>query len=174
MAVIKNNSKGYGYNYASLADIDRQGIEIPKMQTKLVEGIEFVFYYDKELNEWLQGAQIVIPEGKGMNKAQLYGSALSYARRYTTLMAAQLSCSDDALIENLNADGTRKDSKKVDEQEETQETSYRDKLTAMIQADCKDANEFKRKVAEIAKEYKLNSKSTENDFKNVYEWLGGE
>ena len=108
MAYVKNNSKGYGYNYASLSDIAIQGFEIPKMKTGTDGGKDYVYYYDKELNEWIQGAEIVVPEAKGMNKAQLYGSALTYARRYTTLMALQLCCGDDNIIEDLTQDGDRK------------------------------------------------------------------
>ena len=104
--VVKNTSKAYGYNYASLGDIANQGYEIPKMKTGTEETREFVYYYDKDLNEWIRGAEIVVPEniiskdGKNkMNSAQLYGSALTYARRYTTLMALSLCCDDDKELE---------------------------------------------------------------------------
>lgn len=105
--IVKNNSKGYGYNYASLSDIANQGYEIPKMTTgtDVTTGKDYVYYLDG--NNWLRGAEIVIPEGK-MNKAQLYGSALTYARRYTVLMALGLCCDDDKTIEELNADGSKK------------------------------------------------------------------
>lgn len=106
--VIKNNSKGYGYNYASLADIVNQGYDLPKMKTGTEDGREYVYYKDGE--EWIRGAEVVVPEGK-MNKAQLYGSALTYARRYTTLMALQLASDDDVTVENLNPNGTKKMSK---------------------------------------------------------------
>lgn len=107
--IVKNSSKGYGYNYASLSDIANQGFEIPKMITRCdeINHKEYVYYYNKELKEWLRGAEIVVPENvvnkdgkKKMNSAQLYGSALTYARRYTTLMALQLACDDDKNIEN--------------------------------------------------------------------------
>lgn len=104
--VVKNTSKAYGYNYASLGDIANQGYEIPKMKTGTEDSKEFVYYYDKDLNEWIRGAEIVVPEniiskdGKNkMNSAQLYGSALTYARRYTTLMALSLCCDDDKNLE---------------------------------------------------------------------------
>lgn len=106
--IVKNNSKGYGYNYASLSDIANQGHTIPKMTTGTDEFThkDYVYYLDGD--KWLRGAEIVIPEGKGMNKAQLYGSALTYARRYTVLMALGLCCDDDTVVENLNADGSKK------------------------------------------------------------------
>ena len=119
--IIKNNSKGYGYNYASLSDIASQGFEIPKMTTGTDPGTgrDYVYYLDGE--NWLRGAAIIVPEGKGMNKAQLYGSALTYARRYTTLMALGLCCDDDVVIENLTSDGNQKDKAKEFEKYYTQE-----------------------------------------------------
>ena len=106
--VVSNASQGYGYNYASLSDIAMQGFEIPKMKTGTESEREYVYYYDKDVKEWIRGAEIVLPDSKGMNKAQLYGSALTYARRYTTLMALSLACEDDKKIEALKEDGTKK------------------------------------------------------------------
>ena len=106
--VVSNASQGYGYNYASLSDIAMQGFEIPKMKTGTENGREYVYYFDKDVKEWIRGAEIVIPEnvisrdGKPkMNASQLYGSALTYARRYTTFMALSLACEDDKKIEEL-------------------------------------------------------------------------
>jgi hypothetical protein len=97
--IVANKSKAYGYNYASLGDIAQQGFQIPKMKTGTEDGKEYVFYYDAELKEWIRGALVVVPEMKGMNTAQQYGSALTYARRYTTLMALSLACDDDKKLE---------------------------------------------------------------------------
>lgn len=97
--IVANKSKAYGYNYASLGDIAQQGFQIPKMKTGTEDGKEYVFYYDSELKEWIRGALVVVPEMKGMNTAQQYGSALTYARRYTTLMALSLACDDDKKLE---------------------------------------------------------------------------
>lgn len=117
--VVVNASKGYNYSYASLGDIAYQGFKLPKMKTGNDNNKEYVYYYDEDLKEWIRGAEIVIPDGRGMNKAQLYGASLSYARRYTTLMAMSLACLDDKTIEELNADGTKKP--KVEEpKQETQ------------------------------------------------------
>ena len=93
--IVANKSKAYGYNYASLGDIASQGFPIPKMKTGSEDGKEYVYYYDAELKEWTRGAEIVIPQMKSMNEAQRYGSALTYARRYTTLMALSLVCDED-------------------------------------------------------------------------------
>lgn len=97
--IIKTESKAYGYNYASLTDIVRQGNELPKMKTGTEGEKEYVYYYDKDLNEWIRGAEIVVPQMKSMNAAQQYGSALTYARRYTTLMALSLTSGDDSNLE---------------------------------------------------------------------------
>lgn len=97
--IVANTSKAYGYNYASLSDIANQGFAIPKMKTGSEDGKEYVYYYDAELKEWTRGAEIVVPEMKGSNSAQRYGSAITYARRYTTLLALSLACDDDKKIE---------------------------------------------------------------------------
>lgn len=97
--IITNDSKAYGYNYASLGDIANQGIMIPRMKTGTEEGKEYVFCYDADTKEWIRGAEIVIPNTKSMNEAQRYGSALTYARRYSVLMYHGLVCDDDKKIE---------------------------------------------------------------------------
>lgn len=97
--IVANKSKAYGYNYASLGDIASQGFPIPKMKTGSEDGKEYVYYFDAELKEWTRGAEIVVPQMKSMNTAQMYGSALTYARRYTTLMALSLVCDEDKKLE---------------------------------------------------------------------------
>ena len=104
--IVKNNSTAYGYTYASLSDIAKQGYEIPKMKTVTEDGHEYIAYKDGE--EWIRGAEIIIPESERMNKAQLYGAALTYSRRYTALLALQLACEDDKTIEDIDENGERK------------------------------------------------------------------
>ena len=107
--IVKAESKASKYNYASLSDIAKQGYQIPMMKTETCEvnGKEYVYYLDTNINEWIRGAEIVVPspilnrDGKpAMNEAQLYGSALTYARRYTTMMALCLACDDDKNLED--------------------------------------------------------------------------
>lgn len=100
--IIKNASKGYGYTYSNLADLAKAGIEIPPMKTQIVEGREFVFA--KIGDEWLQGAQVIDIEMKGMNAAQAYGSALTYARRYTVQLVLGIACDDDDKLEAHSAE----------------------------------------------------------------------
>ena len=119
--IIKNNSKGYGYNYASLSDIVEQGYDLPKMITGTdpQTNAEYIYYQDGEV--WLRGAKVVVPESKGMNAAQLYGSALTYARRYTVLMALGLSCDDDKVVEDLEKNGDRKSENNFQKQDKVSE-----------------------------------------------------
>lgn len=102
--IVQNKDKAYGYNYSSLAALAAAGVEIPKMRTATVEGKQFVEYLD-EAGEWQRGAEIVVPEMKGMNAAQAYGSALTYARRYTVMMAKSVVCTDDQLLETQAPQG---------------------------------------------------------------------
>lgn len=95
--IVKNASKGYGYTYSNLADLAKAGIEIPPMKTQKVDGDEYVFA--KIGNDWIQGAKVVEMEMKGMNSAQAYGSALTYARRYTVQLVMGIACDDDDKIE---------------------------------------------------------------------------
>lgn len=97
--IVKNTSSAYGYNYSSLSDIAKAGINIPKMRTKYTDHGEYIEWYDEGTKEWQQGARIVVPEMKGSNAAQAYGSALTYARRYTVQMAESVACDDDKEIE---------------------------------------------------------------------------
>lgn len=96
--IVKSESKAYGYNYASLADIVNQGFTLPVMETRNVDGETFMGWLDDK-GTWHQGAPLVVPEMKGMNAAQAMGSALTYARRYTAQMALGLACDDDAKLE---------------------------------------------------------------------------
>lgn len=95
--IVKNASKGYGYTYSNLADLARAGIDIPPMKTEKVGEDEYVFA--KIGNEWIQGAKVVEMKMKGMNAAQAYGSALTYARRYTVQLVMGIACDDDDKIE---------------------------------------------------------------------------
>lgn len=96
-------SGSYKFSYASLSDMVKSGVEIPKMRIALVDGGEqFIEYFDGE--NWQLGAQIITDfESRGMNKAQAYGSALTYARRYTVQMAQCVAVDDDKNVEVAGA-----------------------------------------------------------------------
>ena len=108
--IVKSESKAYGYNYASLADIVNQGFKLPIMETRNIDGETFMGWLDEPIIDsangkvikeatWHQGAPLIVPEMKGMNAAQAMGSALTYARRYTAQMALGLAADDDAKLE---------------------------------------------------------------------------
>lgn len=96
--VVINSSQAYGYKYSSLADIANSGVKIPAMRVKPTEFGEYIEYKD-EKGEWQLGAKVVIPEMKSCNAAQAYGSAITYARRYTVQLAMGIACDDDSKIE---------------------------------------------------------------------------
>lgn len=103
--VVKNATSGYGYNYASLADIAKAGVKIPKMRI-CRENPDFLEYWDGA--DWQLGSRIIVPKMSGVNAAQAYGSALTYARRYTTQMAMSVACDDDKAVENTKSNGLPK------------------------------------------------------------------
>ena len=115
-SIVTNESEGYGYKYAALSDIAKQGFEIPIMKTDVnpINSKEYVYYFSKDMNAWVQGAQVVVPESKGMNAAQLYGSALTYARRYTVFLALGLASEDDKQIEELKPNEKKATEKQIE------------------------------------------------------------
>lgn len=109
--IIKAASKGYNYNYASLADIAKAGKTIPKMRVKPTENGDYIEYLDDN-NEWQIGAKIVIPEMAKSNEAQKYGAAVTYARRVTAQLALSLVCSDDDKVETHSEEDAKANEKR--------------------------------------------------------------
>lgn len=120
--IIGNKSTGYNYSYTSLADLVIAGYDLPPMRVAVltneagepvivdgapVEYIEALIPVNKiginpdATKEWVRGARVVIPKknNTSMNEAQLYGSAITYARRYTAMMMFGIACDDDDKLE---------------------------------------------------------------------------
>lgn len=122
--IIGNKSTGYNYSYTSLADLVIAGYDLPPMRVAVLTNAEGepvivdgapVEYIEVERNfgyvksdgttnlkdEWVRGARVVIPKknNSSMNEAQLYGSAITYARRYTAMMMFGIACDDDDKLE---------------------------------------------------------------------------
>lgn len=115
--IIGNKSDGYNYKYTSLGDLVIAGVELPPMRIAtltdangtpvIIDGapVEYVEAlitsesFTGHCEEWIKGARVVIPKSTKMNEAQAYGSAITYARRYTALMLLGIACDDDNKIE---------------------------------------------------------------------------
>lgn len=110
--IIKAASKagktgGDGFSYASLSDIVKEGHALPKMRLKVIDGRQFIEYESE--GEWLLGAEVITDfKSPGMNACQAYGSALTYARRYTAQLALGLAVDDDKNVETAGVMGREK------------------------------------------------------------------
>lgn len=100
---LSKNKKGYGYKYTDLAQIHEYLESINSRYVQRIERIDGDDYLmtkrcfdDKWEDEWLQGCKIPQAIVQGIkNPAQELGSALTYARRYSLLMAYGLATDDD-------------------------------------------------------------------------------
>lgn len=100
---VTKNKQGYGYKYTDLAQI-HEYLETNNMRyiqfINRIDGDDYIFtrrYIDgKWEEEPIQGCRVVnaVLSGKS-NPAQEQGSALTYARRYSLLMAFGLATEDD-------------------------------------------------------------------------------
>lgn len=110
--IIKASSKagksgGYGFSYASLSDIVKEGHALPKMRLAVIDGRQFIEY--ESAGEWLLGAEVITDfKSPDMNACQAYGSALTYARRYTAQLALGLAVDDDKNVETAGVMGREK------------------------------------------------------------------
>jgi hypothetical protein len=142
--IIKAASKGYNYNYASLADIAKAGKTIPKMRIKPTENGDYIEYLDDN-NEWQIGAKIVIPEMAKSNEAQKYGAAVTYARRVTAQLALSLVCSDDDKVETHS-----KEDAKANEERNASRMSFDDiKAKLGTLKTLTEVNAFAKEVNDI-------------------------
>lgn len=102
-SIINKNATGYGYKYTDLAEIHNYLESINSRYIQKVERIDtddYVFtkrsFNEKWEEEWIQGCRVVQATLQGIkNPAQEQGSALTYARRYSLLMAYGLATDDD-------------------------------------------------------------------------------
>ena len=97
---IRKNSQGYGYRYTDLAEIHRHMEETGLryyQEVETVDGEDFIITHILDASDKLirkcRGCRVVKVSGK--NPAQDYGSALTYARRYSLLLAFGLATADD-------------------------------------------------------------------------------
>lgn len=169
--ILKKNTEGYGYKYTELKDINEFIASIGEVYTQELEpnanGNDYVITHrinaetGEEIGRFM-GCKV--PEaplnGGKKNPAQEYGSGLTYARRYSLLMAYGLSTTDND-AEDLTVEKKQEKPNKPDE---------REIVRAEIQGYA-DANGLT--MAEIAKDYQLNAHSTADRLKEVLADLKG-
>lgn len=103
---VKKNTAGYGYKYADLAEIQKYIESIGRTYYQYInvldDGREQIMTKRDDIEQPIPGcivAEAVLSGTK--NPAQEHGSALTYARRYSLLMAFGLATDDDD-AESLN------------------------------------------------------------------------
>ena len=87
MAVLKKNAKGYGYKYTDIAEINSSLAEM---------GIEYYQYIERiDGEDYIITVPIIDGEEKPARRGCKIGSGITYARRYSLLMAFGLATTDD-------------------------------------------------------------------------------
>lgn len=174
MNTLKKNANGYNYQYTDLAEIhkylEENGLNYYQFIKINEQGVEQVFTKRSDIDEPIPGCKVpqATLQGKS-NPAQEYGSALTYARRYSLLMAYGLATTDDD-AESLTVSGESMKSKSRSTSNSKASTvsnrnEQTDKLTAEIK---KYADEHGMTMREIAKDYGLNNATaTEAKLKEV-------
>ena len=111
--ILNKNAQGYGYKYTDLAEIHNYLESIGSryiQKIERIEGDDYVFtkrcFDGKWEDDWIQGSRVVQATLSGIkNPAQENGSALTYARRYSVLLAYGL-CTDDDDAQSLTTKKT--------------------------------------------------------------------
>ena len=103
--ILNKNSEGYGYKYTDIAEIhkylEENGMKYyQEIQTSEINGFDYIMTYRFINGKWEEkpkrGCKVVDATLQGIkNPAQEQGSALTYARRYSLLMAYGLATEDD-------------------------------------------------------------------------------
>ena len=103
--ILNKNTEGYGYKYTDIAEIHRYLEEnnmkyYQEIETNETNGQDYIMTYRFINGEWEEkpkrGCKVVDATLQGIkNPAQEQGSALTYARRYSLLMAFGLATDDD-------------------------------------------------------------------------------
>ena len=162
---IKKKVNGYNYKYADLAAVheylESVGITYYQYTETAGNGQDYIMtvVIDKDGKESAprRGARLVEATLQGKsNPAQEYGSSLTYARRYSLLMALGLATEDDD-AESLTTE---------------QESKPEDERVAIGKAIIEYGKKHGMTKEEIKKDYNLNGASAER-LKEVYKDLSG-
>lgn len=102
---LRKNKNGYGYKYTELAEIHKYLEEnnmryYQTIETSELNGCDYIMTYRFIDGKWedkpKRGCKVTDATLQGVkNPAQEQGSALTYARRYSLLMAFGLATEDD-------------------------------------------------------------------------------
>lgn len=100
---VKKMSQGYGYKYSDLSTIheemEKQGITYYQYTEYCVEAnadyVYTVLIIDGEPQPARRGCRVIYGDEKMKSAAQAQGSGLTYARRYSLLMALGWATEDD-------------------------------------------------------------------------------
>lgn len=126
-SILKKGKQGYGYNYTELAEINKYLADMGLSYYQYIEPVgESDYIYTVKVDEEgkesqpIRGCKVITgamvdKHGKPTaNVVQDYGAALTYARRYSLMMAYGLSTTD--------SDGLTRDEIKAKEEKKQQKT----------------------------------------------------
>ncbi len=164
---LKKKADGYNYKYTELAQINEYIDELGERYYQYPEpdanGYDYMWtvrIIDGKPTAPIRGCRIVDAKLQGKsNPAQEYGSALTYARRYSLLMAYGLATTDD---DALTFDGAKEVKPKAD------------LVKSIGNAISKYADEHGLTIAEIKKDYQIGAQVSAARLKEVYKDLTGE
>ena len=170
---IKKNATGFGYKYTDIAEIheylETQGIRYYQY-IEPVDGIDYVFTVPiiegKELPA-RRGCRVITASlGGKTNPAQEQGSGITYARRYSLLMAFGLATTDD--------DAACMTVEKKPETKKKAIFNYPDNETMLevVRKHYPEGSENHRKLLENLKIAKIEDLSEER-LRQIYDKFGG-
>ncbi len=166
---LSKNQKGYGYKYTDIAEIHRY-LESHNMsyyqeiETYEPTGQDYIMTYRCINGSWedkpKRGCKVVDATLQGVkNPAQEQGSALTYARRYSLLMAFGLATEDD-------------DAQKLSRPKQAKKPNSSNKSAINYKQMLLDKlKELKIDINAYAREHNLNADTTQAEAKKLLDNL---
>lgn len=186
---LKKNAKGYGYKYTDIAEIntslEEMGITYYQYTDRVGDDdyIYTVPVIEGKEQQPRRGCRIVIPEfDKKSNPAQEQGSGITYARRYSLLMAFGLATADDDAecitrekpkkVEKVEAEVVKETPKEKKEKEMIPGYPDKEEMIKIILKHYPDGSENQKRLLENAKVGSI-EEMTEAQMAAVYNKFGG-